>query len=313
MTLNQLRVFAAVCRQSSITKASVALRISEPSVFQQVKSLETSLGVKLYRKVGRVIQLTREGRAVQGDIEEVLAKIEKLASRFKPSATPSRLESLVIGGSHAPAVAFLPSLIGQFKKNHPLVQLVLRSKSSQTIERLILESEVEIGLITRPSQSPGLHSIPYRFEKFVGFISAKHPLARKAKLTIAEVAQCPLIVKRNDDSKSSSCLRQMEAAGCRPNVLMQCESAEAIKLAVLNGMGIGFLYEDHVKSEIKKRDLKVVKIEGINPPDVQSFIVFNKNHALSRNGEAFLSLLASAVDGSITIEQFTVAPDSKVA
>ena len=313
MTINQLRVFDAVCRHASITKASVALRISEPSVFQQVKSLEAWLGVKLYRKVGRVIQLTREGRAAQGDIEEVLAKLERLASKFKPSTTPSRLESLVIGGSRAPSAAFLPSLVGRFKQDHPHVQLVLRSKSSQTIERLILESEVEIALITRPSHSAGLHTLPYRFEKFVGFISAKHPLAKKAKLSMAEVEQCPLIVKSSDDSQSSSCLREMEAAGYRPNVLMRCESAEAIKLAVSNGMGLGFLYEDHVKSEIKKRDLKIVKIEGFNPPDVQSFIVFNKNHALSRNGEAFLSLLASAVDGSIAIEQFSVAADSKVA
>jgi DNA-binding transcriptional LysR family regulator len=158
-----------------------------------------------------------------------------------------------------------------------------------------------------------LHTIPYRFENFVGFISAKHPLAKKSKLTIAEVAHCPLIVKRRNDSKSSYYLKQMTLAGYQPNVLMQCESAEAIKLAVSNGMGLGFLYEDYVKSEIRKRDLKVVKVEGINPPDVQSFIVFNKNHALSRNGEAFLSLLASAVDGSIPIEQFSLAPDTKVA
>jgi DNA-binding transcriptional LysR family regulator len=79
---------------------------------------------------------------------------------------------------------------------------------------------------------------------------------------------------------------------------MQCESAEAIKLAVLKGMGIGFLYEDRVKSEIKKRELKIVKIEGFNPPDVQSFIVVKKHCTLSRYAETFLSLLEPTIDGS---------------
>ena len=156
MTLNQLRVFAGVCRHTSITRAAEALRISEPSVFQQVKSLEAWLGVKLYRKVGRVIELTREGREVQTEFEEVLAKLDKLASKFKPAVSTSRLESLVVGGSRAPSVAFLPSLIGLFKKNNPLVQVVLRSKSSQTIERLILESKVEIGFMPVHSPFPAI-------------------------------------------------------------------------------------------------------------------------------------------------------------
>lgn len=298
MTLNQLRVFNLVCRYSSITRASLALRISEPSVFQQVKSLEQWFGAKLYRKVGRVIELTREGRAAQIDVEEVLAKLEKLASKFKPSTNASLSESLVVGGSHGLSVAFLPSLVAQFKKHHPLVQLVLRSNSSQIIERLILQSDIEIGLITSPSNLPGLQTIPYRLENFFGFISTRHPFAKKVKLTMAEVAKCPLIVKNIEDSKSRRCLKQLESEGYRPNVLMQCESAEAIKLAVLNGMGIGFLYEDRVKSEIKKRDLKIVKIQGFNPPDVQSFIVFKKHCTLSRYAKTFLSLLERTIDGS---------------
>ena len=112
---------------------------------------------------------------------------------------------------------------------------------------------------------------------------------------MAEAAQCPLIVKNGNDSKSRIYFRQMEAQGYRPNVLMQCESAEAIKLAVINGMGLGFLYADHVESEVRKKDLKIVKIDGSNPPKVQSFIVFKKGHSLSANAQIFLSLLTACV------------------
>jgi DNA-binding transcriptional LysR family regulator len=309
MTLNQLRVFAGVCRQKSITRAAEVLKISEPSVFQQVKSLEEWFGVKLYRKVGRGIELTRQGREVEAEIDEVLAKLDKLAGKFKVIATNSAVEDLVIGSDYAHAVEFLPSLIARFKKTHPLIQMTLKTNGSKTIEHLILHSEVDIGLITRPSNSPELHTIPYRAENYIAFISAKHPFAKKAEWTMADVAQCPLIVRNKEISKCTSYLREMGSAGLQPNVFMQCESAESIKLAVLNGMGLGFLYEDHVKSEIKQRKLKIVKIEGFNPPDVQSFIVLKKNHALSQNGKTFLSLLAGAADNRIVIEQFPVIPE----
>ena len=101
----------------SITRASEALRISEPSVFQQVKSLEEWFGAKLYRKVGRAIELTREGRAIQSDIKEVVLKLEQLGSRFKPLKSGAAVAPLIIGGSHCPSASFLPAAIAAFKKS----------------------------------------------------------------------------------------------------------------------------------------------------------------------------------------------------
>lgn len=312
MTLNQLKVFEAVSTYLSITRASQALRISEPSVFQQVKSLEDWIGAKLYRKVGRVIELTREGRAIQSEVKEVLLKLEQLAGRFRAVDTSLSGGSLIIGGSHGPSVTFLPSVIAAFKKDHSSVQVVLRTKSSRTIERLVLGSDVEIALLTTPSRSPQLQAIPYRREKFVSFISAKHPLAKKHKPTIADVAQCPLIVKKSDQSKSGNYVKQIESAGFHPNVLMECESAETIKLAVMNGMGLGFLYHDHLKSEIKRGELKLVKIAGLRKPYAESFIVYRKDKILSANGKAFLELLLRARDrrkpAVITSAQKTLNP-----
>ncbi|HEY6184864.1 MAG TPA: LysR family transcriptional regulator, partial [Terriglobales bacterium] len=188
MTLNQLKVFQAVSTYLSITRASEALRISEPSVFQQVKSLEDWFGAKLYRKVGRTIELTREGRAIQSDIKEVLLKLEQLGGRFKPRARSAASAPLIVGGSHGPSAAFLPGAIALFKKTHPLAQVIMRTKTSRVIEKFVLESQAEIAVVTSPSHAPGLHAIRYRPEKFVSFIAARHPLAKRSRLTIAEVA-----------------------------------------------------------------------------------------------------------------------------
>ncbi len=290
MTLNQLKVFQAVATYLSITRASEALRISEPSVFQQVKSLEDWFGAKLYRKVGRAIELTREGRAIQNDIREVLLKVEKLAGRFK-QASSSVSAPLVIGGSHAPSAAFLPSVIALFKKTHPVAQVVMRTKTSRVIEKFILDGEAEIAVVTNPSNSPVLHTIRYRPERFVSFIGARHPLAKRPILTMADVARCPIIIKKSDTAKGGNYIAQIESKGLSPNVLMECESAEAIKRAVLNGLGLGFLYRDHVAAEIQRGDLKIVRIRGLKKIDTSSHLVYRKDKPLSPHAQDFLDLL----------------------
>lgn len=291
MTLNQLKVFQAVATHLSITRASEALRISEPSVFQQVKSLEDWFGTKLYRKVGRAIELTSEGRAIQHEIKDVLVKLEKLSGRFKPLADDSTAAPLLIGGSHGPSAAFLPSSIAIFKKSHPRAQVIMRTKTSRVIEKFVLDSETEIAVVTSPSNSPALHTIRYRPEKFVSFIAVKHPLAKRSKLTMADVARCPLIIKRNETAKVTDYLTQMESTGLKPNILMECESAEAIKQAVMNGLGLGFLYRDHVATEIKRGELKLVRINGFKKVDVYSYIVYRKDKPLSPHAQDFLDLL----------------------
>ena len=291
MTLNQLKVFQAVSTYLSIARASEALRISEPSVFQQVKSLEDWFGAKLYRKVGRTIELTREGRAIQSDIKEVLLKLEQLGGRFKPRARSAASAPLIVGGSHGPSAAFLPGAIALFKKTHPLAQVIMRTKTSRVIEKFVLESQAEIAVVTSPSHAPGLHAIRYRPEKFVSFIAARHPLAKRSRLTIAEVACCPMIIKKSEAAKGGNYLTQIESTGLSPNVLMECESAEAIKGAVINGLGLGFLYRDHVAAEIKRGELKIVRISGLKKVDASSYIVYRNDRPLSPHAQDFLDLL----------------------
>ena len=290
MTLNQLKVFDAVARYLSMTRASESLHISEPSVFQQVKSLEEACGTRLYRKVGRQIELTREGRLVRTDVQEILLRVERLGQRFRLAAQ-TQGGSLIVGASHGPSVDVAPSLLAAFKESHPHTQVVLRAESSRTVEQLMLESQLEIGLVTNPSNSPVFCVVPYRQENIVTVVSARHPLAKKNELTLAEVAQGPLIIRKASEGKTLDILRKIEDQGFQPKIFMECESAEAIKIAVMKGMGLGILYKDHVEPEVERGELKIVKVAGLKRIDTRSFIVYRKDKRLSQNAQDFLTLL----------------------
>ena len=82
MTLHQLKVFLAVAKHSSITRAARELNISEPSVHQQVKSLQRDFPRSLYQKVGRILEITSDGRAFSAKASEILRKVAELEKEF---------------------------------------------------------------------------------------------------------------------------------------------------------------------------------------------------------------------------------------
>jgi LysR family transcriptional regulator, hydrogen peroxide-inducible genes activator len=178
-----------------------------------------------------------------------------------------------------------------YKESHPHTQIIFRTKSSRGIEQLVLQSQAEIGVITNPSNSRLLRLLPCREENIVVIVSAKHPLAKKFELNLAEVAQAPLIIKKGGQGRPSEFLRQIESQGFRLNILMECESGQAIKIAVLKGMGVGILYRDQVESELEAGSLKTLRIAGLKRINGKSFIIYRKGRPLSHNALDYLALL----------------------
>jgi DNA-binding transcriptional LysR family regulator len=301
MTLHQLKVFQAVSQHLNITKASKELHISQPSVFQQVKSLEDSYGTKLYRKTGKGIELTEEGRLFRLEVEEILRRVDSLEKKFRPQPSPSA-GRLVIGASHGPSASLIPSVLTTFKRIHPHVQVTLKTKDSRGMEQLVAESRVELAVVTDVSQvenSPQFCIEPCRQEQLVAFVSTKHPFARKTRISLAELARQPLILKERSESKTRELLKQIEQRGFELNVFMECESAEAVKAAVIKGLGVGVLYRDHLNTEVRRGDLKIVRISDLKRIDSKSFILYKIDQPLSPYARKFLGLLRPAQQKSV--------------
>ena len=284
-----------VSRCLNITKASAELHISQPSVFQQIKSLEQSCGLRLYRKAGRGIELTADGQKLQAEAREILERVEILQRKFDASRRSPDIGPLMVGGSHVPSKSVLPFCLAAFKQNHPRVQISLHTKSSRSIEKLVLNSELEIAIITHSSRTPELRYVPFRQERIVLFVSARHPLARKKDLTLSEIAAEALIVhrgiRRGTGEITLDILKHIENRGHRPNILMECSSGEAVKAAVMRGAGIGILMQGHLLDEMRRDEVKILKISDVNDLRIPSFVIYQKDKVLSKYAQEFLDLL----------------------
>src|SRR5882724_10321774 len=249
MTVHQLRIFEAVSRHLNITRAAAELHIRQPSVYQQIKSLEESCGLRLYRRAGRGIELTSEGQKLRGESQEILDKIERLERKFAASRRSPATGPLMVGGSHVPSKSILPSCLATFKQSHPLVQITLQTQSSRSIERSVMNSALEIAIITHPSLSPHLQYLPFGEERVVLFVSTQHPLAKKKDLSLAEIAAVPLIIhrgiRRGTGKNTLDIMKRIEELGQPPTILMESNSGEAVKTGVLRGVGIGILMQAH--------------------------------------------------------------------
>ena len=285
MTLHQLKIFECVVRHMNITKASATLRISQPSVSQQLKLLEEEFGTKFFVRLNQGVELTPEGKDFFDAIKPMLLDAENLEKRFKGGTKTSEGVPLIIGGSHNVSINVLPKLLVSFKARHPSVQVILETNESPIIENRLIASEVEIALITNPSYRAEVIYEPYEEMELVAFCLPSSPLARK-KLTLKELGECPLVLRRGGRLEKA-----LMNLGYKMNIALQCEVSGAVKAAVRMGMGVGILYRTAVASRVAKGNLKVINVPELKQLGIKSFVAYDKRKPLAPMAQEFLRIL----------------------
>ena len=285
MTLHQLRIFECVVRHLNITKASVALHISQPSVSQQLKLLEEEFGTRFFMRLNQGVELTAEGDEFFNAIQPLLTEAEHLEKRFKSSSRENDTTPLIVGGSHNVSVNVLPKLLMAFKERHPSVQFILETNESHKIETRLLNSEAEIALITNPSHRAELMYESYEEMELVAFCLPTNPLARK-KLTLKELAECPLVLRGGGRLE-----KVLTNLGYRMSVVLRCEASTTVKAAVRMGMGVGILYRNAIASRVAKGNLKIINVPELKEMGIKSFVVYDKRKPLAPMAQEFLQIL----------------------
>jgi DNA-binding transcriptional LysR family regulator len=293
MTLHQLRIFSTVARHLNVTRAANELHLSQPSASEQIKFLEDELDFKLYRKIGRGIDLTGRGRAFLAEINPVLGQMEVIKKKFGKQKIHGT--TLTVGGADGPAAFLLPSLAAVFRKSHPQTKVALRGGSSSALEQMVRNSDIELAVITNRSDLPYLAYERCRREEAVLFTSSGAQWNQR-RITRAGLGEVPLVVfKRGQVGGMAQILNQIREKVSGLNIVMHCELAEAVKNAVKARIGVGLLYKDLLRSEIERGEVKVIRIPGLKMC-VESFIIYHKEKPLSADARNFLALLQRSRD-----------------
>lgn len=293
MNLNHLRLFRLVARQLNLTAVSQLLHVSQSSISHQLQSLQRQYDTKLYTKNGRGIELTKEGQRFQREAEMVLKQLddfEQWLSRRRNREVP---EILTVAGSYGLSAGLLPSMLADLQKRRPEIQVSVRTGNLSAIEQWLLKGDAEIALTTAyGSHSSFLATEPYGREKLAAFVPMQHPLARKRRLTVAELLEAPLVLRGaiGADSSLNKMLRDMEERGYRPKVAAFYDSPDAVKVAVRKKIGVGLLYRELLEREVQKKEFKILTVENLKLYG-HTYIMHHKQRPLSANAQLLLKLL----------------------
>lgn len=292
MTIDRFMVFAAVAKHRNATRASEELHLSQPAVTKQLKLLEKNYNTKLFVRAGKGMELTDEGRVFLRDVKTILERYKTLRHKFSAARSESAQQTLTVGGSYSPSVYLLPSLLALFKKTHPQVQLDLRTNNRTAIEKMVLNSEVDIAVINNVTSHPMLASELYRQESLVAFVARNHPLTKKRQVSWQDFERTPLVIRQpvGDRGTAEQIIREMTMQGLKPNIVLRCETPQSLKTAVASKMGVGILFRETIEPEAKNGQFKLIKLPPANFRG-ESFIIYRKDRPLSACARDFLNLL----------------------
>ena len=289
LNFNQLRVFCQTARYLSCTRAAEELYITQPAVTAQIKLLEDSCNLKLFKKKGRRIFLTDEGKTLY-DYAAKVFEYEKEIEDLIDDLKELKRGVLRLGTSKSYARYFMPFLITSFRDAYPHIKIHLDEGSSLDMIHSLLDLRNEVAVIAKVEDNPEICFIPFSREELVLILAPEHPLAKKRYITLAELAGEPLIIKERGSATRKLVIASFDDDGISPEILMETSNAEFIKQLVQRGDGVSFIVKEAAAVELEEKKLVTVPIKGQRIFLDVSIAYLEKQH-LSPSAQAFLDIL----------------------
>jgi len=297
LTLRQLEMFSAAARLGSFTRAAEALEVGQPAVSQHVAALERLLDTPLVARVGRGVRLTEAGQLVADYGSRILRLAEQLhegVAALQGLATGR----LIVGAGQTPGDYVLPALLGEFHRQHPGISVELEIAGTRRVVEWLLRHTYDLGFIGDRVEHPDLVLEPFVEDRVVLFSAARHPLARRRSVSLDGVIATGLIVREPGSATRATGERALRAAGVEPRFAMELGSNEAVKRAVLAGLGVGLLSRYAVEVEERARLVSVLAVPEFDGRRLL-YIARNREAPLTAAQAAFLAL-AQRLAGEIT-------------
>ncbi|MCC3376798.1 LysR family transcriptional regulator [Cohnella sp. REN36] len=262
MNIQQLRVFANAARYGTLTEAASEMRLKQPTVSFHLKKLEETLGVELFRKHTRQMQLTDAGQTLLPYARRVCALLDE-ADRLMTEHREQGRGPLKIGASYTPATYFMPPYLAEFQSNYPQVIPTLTVKQAGAILGLLRDYEVDVAVVSLlDPTAEGLHVVPLVQDDLMLVLPIGHPLARLDRLAVEDLLDAPFLVHEQGSTSRELSERWASENGLKWQIRMELGAIETIKESVKHGIGIGILPWRSVEKEVAEGELAARELPG---------------------------------------------------
>lgn len=241
MELRQLHYFIKVAQKQHVTQASEELHVAQSAVSRQIHQLEEELGVALFVQKGRNLQLTPVGKLFLGRVEGVLSDLERAVQEVHEFLDPE-LGEVRIGFPHSLGISLLPTVVAEFRKEHPKVKFRLRQGTYSSLIRDLAGGEIDLSFVSPFPESHELVTGELLLsEELYAVVPQHHPLAGCASIQLHQLKNDPFVMFSDAYSLRAIVLEACKAAGFAPQIGFEGEETDTIRGLVAAGLGVGLL------------------------------------------------------------------------
>ena len=285
ISFRQLRVVVEVARLGSMARAAESLHLTPPAVSMQIKEVESQVGLTLFDREGRRVTLSTAGEYFLVHAKRLLAALRETETAM---ARLRKLESgLLTVGMVGTAEYFLPQLLALFRKDHPGVEVRLMVAGNRAaLVTLLQAGEIDLAVMGRPPKEIATRSEAFAAHPMVFVCPPDHPLLKVGHPPVAALSPFPFIVREQGSGTRDAMHQFFAEHRFEPLITMEMASNEAIKQAVMAGMGVSFLSLHTIGLELRTGLLRVLDVE--DTPVMRAWhIVHLQSKLLSPAAEAF--------------------------
>lgn len=284
LTLRQIRIFMSAAKHASFTRAAEELHITAPAVSLQIKEMEEDIGVSLFTRENRKVELTSAGEyflLYARRLSSTLNEANTMMERFRGSQ-----QGMLKIGLVSTAQYFLPQVLVQFKNECPNVQIRIEVRNRQQLVELLRDGEIDIAIMGRPPKEIDTRVEAFADHPHLFIASPSNPLAGKLNISPQALNQFELISREPGSGTRFIMEGYLSERNVTPMVSMEMSSNETIKQAVMADLGISFVSLHTVGDEIANG--KIVILDMQDTPVVRTWhVVALSKRPASQAAEAF--------------------------
>ncbi len=285
-TLRQFQVFEAIVRLGSFTRAAQELFLTQPTVSMQIRKLTEAIGLPLFEHVGRNVEPTEAGLELYDACRkmfETMANLEMKVSDLKGMKS-GRLRMGVI----TTAKYLAPEILGKFSQLYPGIDLALKVTNREHIIERMHANEDDLYIMGQaPEDELEVEAYPFAPNPLVIMAPSDHPLVGMKNIPLSRIAQEPFIIREPGSGIRDATFRTFNKYGLQPKVRMELGSNEAIKHAIVGGLGLSVLSLHTLTLEGADGPVAILDVEGF-PILRHWYIVYPKGKELSLVAKTFL-------------------------
>jgi aminoethylphosphonate catabolism LysR family transcriptional regulator len=253
MRLTQLRSFHAVARAGGFTGGARLLHISQPTVTTQVRFLEETYAIELFYRRGHAVTLTPLGKQLYEIAQRIFA-LESDAVQLLDDAGELRSGHLRVG---AVGPFHVTGMLARFNRRFPGIAVSVRVGNSKEVLEALANYQTDVAVLAQFTDDARFRSMPYSRHPIVVFVRRDHPFARRKSIRIADLEGERMILREEGSTTRKALDDALRKAGVTPKIVMEIGSREAIREAVIMGVGIGAVSEIEF---VPDRELRIVRV-----------------------------------------------------